>query len=92
LNSSFAKGSVGANVSGFGLAANLQAPTILVTLTGLANSVRFVRKPQAGQRHAGEADAEFLQRRASRDRLGEALGEFIELVVHTFPFAFVFVA
>ena len=31
---------------------------------------------------ADNADAEFLQRRAARDRLGEALGEFIELVVH----------
>src|SRR5262245_33836476 len=29
-----------------------------------------------------EADAEFLQRRAARDRLGDALGEFIESVVH----------
>src|SRR5437867_1161335 len=41
---------------------------------------------KAGQRHASEADAEFLQRRAPRDRLGQALGEFIELVVHTCSF------
>jgi hypothetical protein len=44
----------------------------------------LVRQPEAGQRHAGEADAEFLQRRAARDRLGQVLGEFIELIVHTF--------
>src|SRR6266404_3500541 len=31
-------------------------------------------------------DAEFLQCRAARDGLGQAPGEFIELVVHTFPF------
>ena len=49
-------------------------------------SLRLVRQPEAGERHAGEADAEFLQRRAPRDGLGQALGEFIELVVHTFPF------
>jgi len=47
---------------------------------------RLIRQPEAGQRHAGEADAEFLQRCAARDGLGQALGEFIELVVHTFPF------
>jgi hypothetical protein len=45
-----------------------------------------VRQSEAGQRHAGEADAEFLHRRAARDRLGQVLGEFIEFVVHTFPF------
>ena len=44
--------------------------------------LRLVRQPEADQRHAGEADAEFLQRRAARDRLGQTLGEFIELVVH----------
>ena len=46
----------------------------------------LVRQPDAGQRHASEADSEFLQRCAARDRLGEAFGEFIELVLHTFPF------
>ena len=49
----------------------------------------FVRQPEARQRHAGEADAEFLQRRAPRDRLGQAPGEFIEFVAHTFPFILV---
>ena len=47
-------------------------------------SLRFIRQPEAGQRHPGEAEAEFLQRRAARDRLGQTLGEFIELVVHNF--------
>src|SRR5262245_14448510 len=49
----------------------------------------FARQSEAGQRHAREADAEFLQRSAPRDRLGHALGEFIELVVHVFSFRFV---
>jgi len=31
----------------------------------------------------GKASSEFLQRRAARDRLGQALGEFIEWVVHS---------
>jgi len=35
-----------------------------------------VRQPEAGQRHAREAEAELLQRRAPRDRLGHAFGEF----------------
>src|SRR5205814_5126668 len=47
---------------------------------------RLVRQPEAGECHAGEADAEFLQRRAAGDRLGQVLGEFIELVVHSFSF------
>jgi hypothetical protein len=63
--------------------------TIVVAL-GTARSawacLRFVRQPEAGQRHAGETDAEFLERRAARDRLGQAFGEFIEFVIHTFPF------
>jgi len=60
-------------------------------LGGLATAgFRLVRQPEAGQRHACEADAEFLQRPAPRNRLGQVFGEFIELVVHTFPFDFVF--
>ena len=39
---------------------------------------------QTGQCHAGEADAELLQRRAARDGLSQTLGEFIEFVVHNF--------
>jgi len=45
-------------------------------------------QPEAGQRHARETDAKFLQCRAARDRLGQALGEFIEFVVHSFSFVF----
>ena len=50
--------------------------------TTIDASFRFICKPETGQRHTREADTEFLQRRAARDRLGHALGEFIELVVH----------
>jgi len=46
----------------------------------------LVRQPDCGQRDAREAEAEFLQRSASRDRLGQALGQFIEFVIHNFPF------
>jgi hypothetical protein len=48
--------------------------------------LRYVYQPEARQRHASDAEAEFLQRRAARDGLGQALGELIELVVHGFPF------
>jgi len=49
------------------------------------------RKPEAGQGDTSETDAEFFQRRAARDRLSHALGEFIELVVHnSFSYWFVF--
>jgi len=51
----------------------------------------FRRKPDAGQRHAGQAEAEFLQSRAACDRLGQALGEFIEFVVHSLNFVALFV-
>lgn len=46
--------------------------------------LRLARQPKAGQHHAGDADAELLQRRAARDRLGQPFGQFIELVVHNF--------
>jgi len=46
----------------------------------------LVRQPDCGQRDAREAEAEFLQRPAPRDGLGQALGQFIELVVHNFAF------
>jgi hypothetical protein len=48
-----------------------------------------VREREARQRQAGEAEAKLPQRSAARDRLGEVLGEFIELSVHVFPFRFV---
>ena len=50
----------------------------------------FVRQPKRREREAREAEADFLQRCAARDGLREALGEFIELVVHNFPFVFWF--
>src|ERR1041385_3088175 len=53
--------------------------------------LRLVRQPEAGQRHAGEADAEFLQRPAPRDGLGHSFGQFIEFVGHNFPFVWLFV-
>src|SRR2546429_271650 len=59
-------------------------PDLTVCLRELsARGTRFVRQSEPSQRHAGETDAEFFQRRAPRDRLSHALGEFIEFVVHT---------
>src|SRR5262245_11747776 len=43
---------------------------------------------ESHQCHAGEAKAKCLESLTARDRLGHAFGEFIELVVHVFPFAF----
>ena len=56
-----------------------------------ATGVRFSRKPEARQRHSGDTDAEFFQRCAARDGLGEDLSEFIELVVHKISFILHFV-
>jgi len=53
-----------------------------------AGRLRLVRQPETGQRHARKAEAELLQRRAPRERLGQALGEFVEFVSHKFPFMF----
>src|SRR5207245_482533 len=55
---------------------------LTVTLAG--SSAGFAGHPEACQRHAGKADAEFLQRRPARDRLGHALSECIEFIVHSF--------
>jgi hypothetical protein len=66
--------------------------TITASLAGKAVwkasglGISLVRQPDAGQRHAGEARAEFLHRLPARDRLGEALCQFIEFIVHAFPF------
>ena len=60
------------------LGANLPAAKLI--------SLRFIRQPEAGKRHAGETDAESLQRRATCDRLGHVFCEFIEMIVHMFPF------
>ncbi|SRR6266496_25607 len=73
------------------------AAAFAVACTGLAGPEAgrlrvcraLIRQPKAGQRHAGESDTEFFQRCAARDRLGQALGEFIEFIVHTFPFVLV---
>jgi hypothetical protein len=59
------------------------------TLSALC--LRIVRQAQRGQRDARETDAEFLQRAAARDGLGQAFGEFIEFVVHNSPFLIIFV-
>jgi hypothetical protein len=45
---------------------------------------------EAGQRHAGQADAKFLQRLPPRCCLSQLLGQFIEFVIHTFPFVLLF--
>jgi hypothetical protein len=52
----------------------------------VASGPCLVRQPEAGQRDAGKADAEFLQRLSPGDRLRHAFCELIEFVVHTFPF------
>jgi hypothetical protein len=41
-----------------------------LVLTGLCS----VRQPEASQRHAGESEPKFLQRRAAGDRLGHVFG------------------
>jgi hypothetical protein len=51
-----------------------------------------VGQPQRSNHNPGETDTEFLQRATACDRLGHALGEFIEFVLHNnlflclFPF------
>jgi hypothetical protein len=51
-----------------------------------------VRQTEAGQRHASQAEAEFLQRLPPGHGLGHAFGEFIEFILfHTFPFSWLFV-
>ncbi len=57
------------------------------TWQALLSRRRFIRQPEAGQRHSRQADAEFLERRAAGDGSGQAFGEFIELTVHTIPFS-----
>jgi len=67
------------------------AASITLSSMRLAASIglRLVRQPETGQRHAGEADAEFLQRSSARYGLGQSLGQFIEFLVHNFPFVLV---
>jgi len=52
--------------------------------------VRLVRQPEGGEHDTREAGAEFLQRPSARDGLGQALGQFIEFIIHNFPFGFEF--
>src|SRR5262249_35404034 len=70
------------------------AAALVIVLTTLARSftspcLRLTRYPQRGQHDAREAAAEFFKRPASRDGLGQALGQVIEFVVHNFPCVFV---
>jgi hypothetical protein len=47
---------------------------------------RVTRKTQEGQRKSRETDAEFVQRCASRYGLSQIFCQFIEFVIHNFPF------
>jgi hypothetical protein len=53
---------------------------------GFGARPRFVCEPEAGQRHAGQAEAEFLERLPAGHGLGHVFGQFIEFDSHTFPF------
>src|SRR6266496_5375457 len=53
------------------------------------SSLRLCRHSQGREHKTCEADAEFLQRSASRDGLCQTLGQFIEFIVHNFPFLLV---
>ena len=63
-------------------------PTLVEAAT--ASRLSLVRQPQRGESDSRQADAEFLQRPAPRDGLGQALGQFIEFVVHNLPFVLVY--
>jgi hypothetical protein len=54
------------------------------------SAMSIVCQPQSGQRRGREADAESLQCRPTGDGLGHGFGQFIEFVVHDFPFHFGF--
>src|SRR5215831_18206612 len=49
-------------------------------------SVSHIRQPKQRQRDACEPHTEFFQRPAAANGLGQSLGQFIEFVVHNFPF------
>jgi hypothetical protein len=51
-----------------------------------ASRIRPACQPEAGQRYAGQADAELLERLPPGGCLGQCLGQFIEFAIHTFPF------
>jgi hypothetical protein len=42
-----------------------------------------------GYQRRRQADAEPAERLSARNRLGQFLGQFIEFIVHNFPFGFV---
>jgi hypothetical protein len=56
------------------------------TLALLPGRDGLFRQAETGQRHAREPKAEFLKRLTPCDRLGQAFGKFIELVVHRLVF------
>jgi hypothetical protein len=69
----------------------LHAATRIARGTGVAARfarLRVIRQPKAGQRHSGQADAEFLQRLPPCYRLGQSFGQFIEFVIHKLSFRF----
>jgi hypothetical protein len=51
-----------------------------------SSRLRLIRQAEASQRHASQADAEFLERLPPCGCLGQSLSQFIEFVIHTFPF------
>jgi hypothetical protein len=54
-------------------------------------SLRLVRQSKHSQRNPGEADGEFLQRPPACDGLSHSFRNFVEFIVHNFPFVlFVF--
>jgi hypothetical protein len=57
-----------------GLTQDATAVAHNTSLQAIPLRFRPVPQPEAGQRHAREANAEFLQRPAPRNRLGHALG------------------
>jgi hypothetical protein len=65
--------------------------TVVKAASAVTASLSFACEPKTGQRHPAETDAEFPQRPAARDRLRHALRQFIEIVVHTIPFIWLFV-
>jgi hypothetical protein len=61
----------------------------LVNASAVLSRLRGVRQPERSQRNARDADAESFQRPAPRDGLGHVLGQFIEFVVHNYPFVLI---
>jgi hypothetical protein len=51
-------------------------------------NLHLVRKSKPSKGNPGQADTEFLQRAAARDGLSQAFRQFIECIIHNFPFPF----